>query len=156
MSHPREVFISFSSCSQNKWASKIVLNSQCSCLCGNVVFVLLSPVTSMTRSTTYLLHGSTQSPQHFSMPLKFFSASRISALIWSIPSSIRSNCSRVQWFQLEIELVKCYTRSDNLHNDTPPVNLLLYSWPGHNTTFIIMEIVQDLNFYILRVQNKNI
>lgn len=42
---------------------------------------------------TYFLQGSTQMPQHFSMPLKFFSASRISALIWSIPSSTRSNCS---------------------------------------------------------------
>lgn len=42
---------------------------------------------------TYFLQGSTQMPQHFSMPLKFFSASRISALIWSMPSSTRSNCS---------------------------------------------------------------
>lgn len=41
----------------------------------------------------YLLQGRTQSPQHFSMPLKFFSASRMSALIWSMPSSIRSSCS---------------------------------------------------------------
>jgi hypothetical protein len=29
----------------------------------------------------YLLHGNTQIPQHFSIPLKFFSASRMSALI---------------------------------------------------------------------------
>lgn len=42
---------------------------------------------------TYFLQGRTQIPQHFSIPLKFFSASRISALIWSIPSSTRSNCS---------------------------------------------------------------
>lgn len=41
----------------------------------------------------YLVQGRAQSPQHFSMPVKFFSASRMSSLIWSIPSSIRSNCS---------------------------------------------------------------
>lgn len=46
----------------------------------------------------YLLQGKTQMPQHFSMPLKFFSASRMSALIWSMPSSIRSSCS-VRWHQ---------------------------------------------------------
>lgn len=45
------------------------------------------------KRCTYFLQGSTQMPQHFSMPLKFFSASRISALIWSMPSSTRSNCS---------------------------------------------------------------
>lgn len=38
-------------------------------------------------------HGNTQSPQHFSNPSKFFSASLMSWLIWSIPSSIRSSCS---------------------------------------------------------------
>lgn len=41
----------------------------------------------------HLLHGRTQIPQHFSIPERFFSASRMSALIWSIPSSILSNCS---------------------------------------------------------------
>lgn len=41
----------------------------------------------------YLLHGRTQRPQHFSIPVRFFSASRMSALIWSIPSSILSSCS---------------------------------------------------------------
>lgn len=50
------------------------------------------------KSWDYLLQGKTQIPQHFSMPLKFFSASRMSALIWSIPSSIRSSCS-VRWHQ---------------------------------------------------------
>lgn len=39
---------------------------------------------------TYLLQGSTQIPQHFSMPVRFFSASFMSAFIWSIPSSILS------------------------------------------------------------------
>lgn len=42
---------------------------------------------------TDLFHGSTQSPQHFSKPSRFFSASRMSWLIWSMPSSIRSSCS---------------------------------------------------------------
>lgn len=41
----------------------------------------------------YLFQGSTQSPQHFSIPSRFFSASFMSWLIWSIPSSILSNCS---------------------------------------------------------------
>lgn len=45
------------------------------------------------KISTHLLQGKTQIPQHFSMPDRFFSASRMSALIWSIPSSILSNCS---------------------------------------------------------------
>lgn len=54
---------------------------------------------------TYLLHGNTQIPQHFSMPLKFFSASRISALIWSIPSSMRSSCSIYNAFKIKQRLI---------------------------------------------------
>jgi hypothetical protein len=49
--------------------------------------------TSIMLRVTYLLQGSTHNPQHFSMPVRFFSASRMSTLIWSIPSSMRSNCS---------------------------------------------------------------
>lgn len=45
------------------------------------------------KKKTYLLQGRTHRPQHFSIPVKFFSASRMSALIWSIPSSMRSSCS---------------------------------------------------------------
>lgn len=41
----------------------------------------------------YFFHGKTQIPQHFSIPLRAFSASIISARILSIFSSIRSNCS---------------------------------------------------------------
>lgn len=44
----------------------------------------------------YLLHGRTQIPQHFSIPVRFFSASFMSALIWSMPSSMRSSCSARQ------------------------------------------------------------
>lgn len=42
----------------------------------------------------YRFHGNTHSPQHFSSPSRFFSASSISTLIWFIPSSIRSSCSK--------------------------------------------------------------
>lgn len=45
------------------------------------------------KVATHLLQGRTQSPQHFSMPARLLSASFMSALIWSIPSSIRSSCS---------------------------------------------------------------
>ena len=44
-------------------------------------------------TSTNLFQGSTQSPQHFSIPSKFFSASFMSLLISSMPSSILSNCS---------------------------------------------------------------
>lgn len=43
--------------------------------------------------STYLLHGQAQRPQNFPRSVKFFSASFISLLIWSIPSSMRSSCS---------------------------------------------------------------
>lgn len=49
--------------------------------------------TRMLGEDTHLLHGRTHRPQHFSIPVRFFSASFMSALIWSIPSSIRSSCS---------------------------------------------------------------
>lgn len=42
---------------------------------------------------THFWHGSTHRPQHFSIPERFFSASFMSAFIWSMPSSIRSSCS---------------------------------------------------------------
>lgn len=42
---------------------------------------------------TYLLQGSTHNPQHFSIPARLLSASFMSALIWSMPSSILSSCS---------------------------------------------------------------
>ena len=45
------------------------------------------------QAPTHFFHGRTQRPQHFSMPSRFFSASFISWLIWSIPSSMRSSCS---------------------------------------------------------------
>lgn len=44
-------------------------------------------------SSTYLLHGQEQRPQNFPRSFKFFSASFMSLLIWSIPSSMRSSCS---------------------------------------------------------------
>ena len=46
-----------------------------------------------TMRNTHLLQGKTHSPQHFSMPARLLSASFISALIWSMPSSMRSSCS---------------------------------------------------------------
>ncbi len=48
-------------------------------------------------------------PQHFSMPVKFFSASFISALIWSIPSSILSSCSEFNKKKKVKILIKIYT-----------------------------------------------
>lgn len=47
-------------------------------------------------SSTYLLHGQEQRPQNFPRSFKFFSASFMSLLIWSIPSSMRSSCSDYQ------------------------------------------------------------
>lgn len=47
----------------------------------------------MSPMGTHLLQGKMQSPQHFSIPSRFFSASFMSVLIWSIPSSMRSSCS---------------------------------------------------------------
>lgn len=49
---------------------------------------------------TYLLHGHGQSPQRFPRSVKFFSASFMSLLIWSIPSSMRSSCSELNISQL--------------------------------------------------------
>lgn len=48
---------------------------------------------SSQADSTYLLHGQAQRPQNFPRSVKFFSASFISLLIWSIPSSMRSICS---------------------------------------------------------------
>lgn len=42
---------------------------------------------------SHFFHGRTHKPQHFSRPSKLFSASFMSALILSIPSSILSSCS---------------------------------------------------------------
>jgi len=41
-----------------------------------------------------LLHGQTQRPQHLLSSVKVFSASFMSLLIWSMPSSMRSSCSK--------------------------------------------------------------
>lgn len=46
--------------------------------------------------STYLLQGQEQRPQNAPRSFKFFSASFMSLLIWSIPSSIRSSCSDYQ------------------------------------------------------------
>lgn len=42
---------------------------------------------------TYFLIGQIHRPQHWAMSVRFFSASLMSLLIESMPSSIRSNCS---------------------------------------------------------------
>lgn len=42
---------------------------------------------------TYFLIGQIHRPQHWAMSVRFFSASLMSLLMESIPSSIRSNCS---------------------------------------------------------------
>jgi len=47
----------------------------------------------------YRFHGRTHRPQHFSMPSRFFSAARMSWLIWSIPSPILSICSAHKTFE---------------------------------------------------------
>lgn len=44
--------------------------------------------------STYLFHGRTQRPQHFSIPFRCSSASFMSWLIWSKAPSHRSSCSR--------------------------------------------------------------
>lgn len=49
---------------------------------------------------TYLLHGHGHRPQRFPRSVKFFSASFMSLLIWSIPSSMRSSCSDLNISQL--------------------------------------------------------
>ena len=46
--------------------------------------------------STYLLQGHEHRPQNCPRLFKFFSASFMSLLIWSIPSSIRSSCSDYQ------------------------------------------------------------
>lgn len=51
-------------------------------------------INHIKRDNFYRFHGSTHSPQHFSSPSRFFSASSISTLIWFVPSSIRSSCSK--------------------------------------------------------------
>ena len=45
---------------------------------------------------TYLLQGHEHRPQNCPRLFKFFSASFMSLLIWSIPSSMRSSCSDYQ------------------------------------------------------------
>ncbi len=42
---------------------------------------------------TYFVHGQMHRPQHLAMSVRFFSASFMSLLIWSRPSSMRSSCS---------------------------------------------------------------
>jgi len=54
---------------------------------------VLSSYVTPDSAVSYFFHGRTQRPQHFSIPSRFFSASRMSWLIWSIPSAIRSICS---------------------------------------------------------------
>ena len=44
-------------------------------------------------SVTYFLIGQTHSPQHWAMSVRFFSASLMSLLMESMPSSMRSSCS---------------------------------------------------------------
>lgn len=53
-------------------------------------------MTGRQAGSTYLLHGQEQRPQNFPRSFKFFSASFMSLLIWSIPSSMRSSCSDYQ------------------------------------------------------------
>lgn len=53
----------------------------------------LQKVKNVIVRRAHLLQGSTHSPQHFSIPARLLSASFMSALIWSMPSSIRSSCS---------------------------------------------------------------
>ena len=49
----------------------------------------------------YRFHGRTHNPQHFSRPSRFFSASRIAALIRSMPESMASSCSKDRLIQFE-------------------------------------------------------
>ena len=46
-------------------------------------------------NASYLFHGQTQRPHHFSIPVMCFSASFISALILSMSPSTLANCSVV-------------------------------------------------------------
>lgn len=71
---------------------KLVMTSLSLCIANNPYRHVVCYEHRQLR-VTYLLQGRTHNPQHFSMPVRFFSASRMSALIWSIPSSMRSNCS---------------------------------------------------------------
>lgn len=45
------------------------------------------------RHQTYFLIGQIHRPQHWAMSVRFFSASLMSLLMESMPSSIRSSCS---------------------------------------------------------------
>lgn len=73
----------------------------------NIIVLLFFSVKDQIK--THLLQGRTQIPQHFSMPVKFFSASFMSALIWSIPSSMRSSCSVEHKHRLASHLKKKIT-----------------------------------------------
>lgn len=64
----------------------------------NIIITGPSCVYRQTHTHTHATHTSTylsqeQRPQHLPRSVRFFSASFISELIWSKPSSIRSNCS---------------------------------------------------------------
>lgn len=63
-------------------------------------------------SWTYFLSGQIQRPQHWAMSVRFFSASLMSLLMESIPSSIRSNCS--VWTGV---LWCCHSRSRDQYRD---------------------------------------
>ena len=66
------------------------------------------------RRHAHLFHGKTQSPQHFSKPSRFFSASRIAALIRSIPASIASNCSDREWRNALTSFARCTSHPTDL------------------------------------------
>lgn len=53
----------------------------------------LKHMQSGDTGSTYLLQGHVHRPQNCPRLFKFFSASIMSLLIWSIPSSMRSSCS---------------------------------------------------------------
>lgn len=61
-----------------------------------IVILIFEWQAGRQASSTYLLHGQEQRPQNFPRSFKFFSASFMSLLIWSIPSSMRSSCSDYQ------------------------------------------------------------
>ena len=56
----------------------------------------LKHMQSGDTGSTYLLQGHEHRPQNCPRLFKFFSASFMSLLIWSIPSSMRSSCSDYQ------------------------------------------------------------
>lgn len=56
----------------------------------------LKHMQSGDTGNTYLLQGHEHRPQNCPRLFKFFSASFMSLLIWSIPSSMRSSCSDYQ------------------------------------------------------------